>query len=305
MNPAYHRWVELRQLRYLVAIADHENLGRAARSLYLTQPALSYALKGLESRLGVRLFDRHPAGVAPTPAGVEVVRQARRVLSEADRLTGIADRYRQPVGELRIGFEASGAGDLAARVYAEHGRREPGTRLALKRYDWGGEAAALRAGEVDVAFVWQPADLTGLAYRLVACRPRVVGMAAGHRLAESDVLSLSDVANEPLMWTRQAPREWVDWWAVNPRPDGSAPVWGATNDNVEEMLDMVAAGSGICFAPEDLARYYDRPGLEWRPLSDADPLHIVVAWRVGETRDSVSRFTALPSLGGAVVCRHD
>ncbi|MFJ1550974.1 hypothetical protein [Streptomyces sp. NPDC088246] len=67
--------------------------------------------------------------------------------------------------------------------------------------------------------------------------------------------------DEPLMWTEQAPREWVGWWAVNPRPDGSSPKWGPTNDNVEEMPEQVAEGSATCFAPLSTARYYARPYL--------------------------------------------
>lgn len=66
-------------------------------------------------------------------------------------------------------------------------------------------------------------------------------------------------------------------WAVNPRPDGSSPHWGPTNDNVEEMLEQVAEGSAICFAPSGMAQYYARPDLSWVPLTDAEPLRTVLA----------------------------
>ncbi|MFE5096822.1 hypothetical protein ACFRCI_42575 [Streptomyces sp. NPDC056638] len=81
----------------------------------------------------------------------------------------------------------------------------------------------------------------------------------------------------PLIWTEQAPREWMDWRAVNPRPDGSSPKWGPTNDNVEEMLEQVAEGSAICFAPLSTARYYARPDLSWVPLTEVEPLRTVLA----------------------------
>jgi DNA-binding transcriptional LysR family regulator len=83
------------------------------------------------------------------------------------------------------------------------------------------------------------------------------------------------------MWTDKAPREWVDWWAVNPRPDGSEPLWGPQNDNVEEMLEQVAAGAAVCFAPASMAAYYARPDLAWVPLADAEPLRVALAWRPG------------------------
>ncbi|MGW7521612.1 LysR substrate-binding domain-containing protein [Streptomyces sp. NPDC054796] len=79
------------------------------------------------------------------------------------------------------------------------------------------------------------------------------------------------------MWTRKAPRAWVDWWAVNPRPDGSEPVWGPSNDNVEEMLEHVATGAGVCLATESMAAYYSHPDLVWRPVKDVEPLVIAVA----------------------------
>ncbi|WP_433473183.1 LysR family transcriptional regulator [Spirillospora sp. CA-142024] len=274
--------MELRQLRYLIAIADEGNLGRAAATLYVSQPALSYALKNLEAELGVRLFDRHAGGVAPTPAGRDVIAEARRTVRQADRVAAVAERHRRgQTGVLRVGFEASGAGELTTRARAEFARTHPGVRVEPKRYDWGGEAAALHAGQVDVAFVWLPADLTGLHSEIVHTEPRVVGLPTDHPLATAAGVSIMDVKDEPLMWTERAPRAWVDWWAVNPRPDGSEPRWGPTNDNVEEMLEQVAEGTAICFAPSSMALYYTRPGLAWVPLTDVEPLRVALAWHGG------------------------
>jgi DNA-binding transcriptional LysR family regulator len=286
--------MELRQLRYLVAIDDAGHVGRAAGALYVSQPALSYALRNLEAELGVQLFDRHAKGVTATDAGREVIREARATVLAADRVSAAADRYRRGLaGLLRVGFEASGAGQLTTRSRAEFARRYPGVRVEPKRFDWGQEAAALRDGNVDVAFVWLPNDLTGLRSEVVHTEPRVVGVPAGHRLAERASVSVLEVRDEPLMWTRHAPRQWVDWWAVNPRPDGSEPRWGPTNDNVEEMLEQVAAGAAVCFAPESMASYYARPDLVWIPLTDVPPLRVALAWPEGSASPVVRGFTAV------------
>lgn len=271
--------MELRQLRYLVEIADEGNLGRAARRLYVSQPALSYALKELETELGVRLFDRHAGGVRATAAGRDVVEEARKTLLQADQVLAAAQRHvRAAVGVLRVGFEASGAGELTTRSRAEFSRRHPAVRVEPKRFEWGQEADALRDGRADVAFVWLPNDLTGLSSEIVHTEPRVAGLPSAHRLAGREGLSVLEVNDEPLMWTERAPREWVDWWAVNPRPDGSTPRWGPKNDNVEEMLEQVAEGAAVCFAPSSMARYYARPDIVWIPLTDVDPLRVALAW---------------------------
>ncbi|MEV5747867.1 LysR family transcriptional regulator [Actinoallomurus sp. NPDC052308] len=286
--------MELRQLRYLVAIDDEGNLGRAAERLYVSQPALSYALKNLEAEFGVRLFDRHAGGVTATAAGRDILAEVRLTLQQADRVTAAAERHRRSAtGVLRVGFEASGAGELTTRARAEFARRHPGVRVEPKRFDWGEEAAALRDGRVDVAFVWLPADLTGMHSKVVHTEQRVVGLPAGHPLAERTALSILDVKDEPLMWTERAPRAWVDWWAVNPRPDGSAPRWGPTNDNVEEMLEQVAEGAAICFAPVSMARYYARPDLVWVPLTDVEPLRVALAWPTGTDNALVDGFVGV------------
>ncbi|MEU7751723.1 LysR family transcriptional regulator [Micromonospora sp. NPDC049101] len=271
--------MELRQLRYLVAIDEAGNLGRAAQGLYVSQPALSYALRKLEAEIGVQLFDRHAGGVTPTAAGRDVVAEARRTLRQVDRITAVAQRHRRgQTGVLRVGFEASGAGELTTRSRAEFARRYPGVRVEPRRFDWGEEATALRDGRVDVAFVWLPNDLTGMRVEVVQTEQRLLAVAREHPLAGRDSVSILETNDEPLVWTERAPREWVDWWAVNPRPDGSSPRWGPTSNNVEEMLEQVAEGTAICFAPESMASYYARPDLAWVPLIDVEPLRIALAW---------------------------
>ncbi|MGI5522177.1 LysR family transcriptional regulator [Micromonospora sp. CA-259024] len=271
--------MELRQLRYLVAIDEAGNLGRAAQRLYVSQPALSYALRNLEAEFGVRLFDRHAGGVTPTAAGRDVITEARRTLRQVDRITAAAQRHRRgQTGVLRVGFEASGAGELTTRSRAEFARRYPGVRVEPRRFDWGEEAAALRDGRADVAFVWLPNDLTGMRVEVVQTEQRLLVVARDHPLAGRDSVSILETNDEPLVWTERAPREWVDWWAVHPRPDGSSPRWGPTSNNVEEMLEQVAEGTAICFAPASMASYYARPDLAWVPLIDVEPLRIALAW---------------------------
>ncbi|GIH18517.1 LysR family transcriptional regulator [Rugosimonospora africana] len=283
--------MELRQLRYLVAIDEAGNLGRAAQGLFVSQPALSYALRNLEAELGVRLFDRHAGGVTATAAGRDVLAEARRTLRQVDRVTAAADRHRRgQTGVLRVGFEASGAGELTTRSRAEFARRYPGVRVEPKRIDWGEETAALRDGLVDVAFVWLPADLTGMHAEVVHTEGRVVGLPRRHPLASRDGISILETNDEPLLWTERAPRAWVDWWAVNPRPDGTSPRWGPTNDNVEEMLEQVAEGAAICFGPQSMARYYARPDLSWVPLTDVEPLRVALAWPDGTDAPLVRGF---------------
>jgi DNA-binding transcriptional LysR family regulator len=294
IKSAYDRRVELRQLRYLVAIDDAGHVGRAAEALYVSQPALSYALRNLEAELGIQLFGRHARGVTPTEAGREVIAEARATVTAADRVTAVAERYRRGMaGLLRVGFEATGAGSLTTRSRAEFARRYPGVRVEPKRFDWGQEAAGLRDGSVDVAFVWLPNDLTGLHSEIVHTESRVVALPTGHRLAAHAGVSVLQVRDEPLMWTERAPRQWVDWWAVNPRPDGSSPRWGPTNDNVEEMLEQVAAGAAVCFAPASMASYYARPDLAWVPLTDVPPLRVALAWPQGEGSALVRGFAAV------------
>ncbi len=217
--------------------------------------------------------------MALTPAGAVLLEDAREVLRRADAALDRARAAgRGEAGTLRLGFTSTGAGELGTRAQARFLARHPGARIQPRVFAWGGEADALRRGSCDVAFLWLPNATTGLHVEQVAVERRFAGLPAGHPLAARAELSVLDLNPEPLMWTRRAPRSWVDWWAVNPRPDGSEPRWGPENENVEEMLEQVAAGTGVCIGPASMAARHARPDLTWIPLADAEPLRIALAW---------------------------
>ena len=285
--------VGTRTLRYFVAVAEELSFTRAAERLFVSQPAISRAIRHLENDLRAPLFTRDPE-VRLTSVGLSVLDSARKLIAdwEAIHSTARATADRE-ARVLRLGFVATGAGRLTARARTVFAERCPGATVEAKRFDWGGEATALRKGLVDVAFIWQPADLTGISARVVAKERRMVGLATTHRLAHRPSVVLADLRGEPIPWARQASKEWIDWWGVFPRPDGSEPVWGPANDNVEELLEQVAADQGVCIVPSSIAEYYVRPDVVWRPLLDAEPLRIAIGWPAVNANPAVLEFASV------------
>ncbi|MFD0659535.1 LysR family transcriptional regulator [Thermocatellispora tengchongensis] len=271
--------MDTRALKYFIAVAEELSFSRAAARLYVSQPSLSRQIQRLENDLRTPLFQRTsrdvrltPAGQALLPAAKDLIEQWTDAFRQARVTAAAHDRV------LRIGFQATGAGKLGTRARALFEERHPGVSVEPRSFDWAGEVAALREGLVDVAYVWLPADTRGLTCTVIATEPRVLGLHSGHPLASRKSLTIMEIADVPLVWTRKAPRFWVDWWAVNPRPDGSEPRWGPENDNPEEQLEHVAAGVAGAIAPRSMAWYYARPDITWVPLTDVEPLRIALAW---------------------------
>jgi len=283
-----------RNIESFVAVADELSFTRAGERLRISQSAISRQVQRLENDLGVHLFVRNSRDVQLTFAGMAFLEPARKLLAaweSAQRAARAAAAQHTRV--LRVGYQATGAGQLTTLSRSLFAARFPGVTVEPKCLEWAGEVEALRQGVVDVAFIWLPADLVGLVTEEVCREPRVVGMAAGHRLAGRQQVVLADLRGEPMPFARRAPREWINWWAVSPRPDGSEPVFGPPNDNVEELLEYVAAGPGICIVPQSIAEYYPRPGLVWLPLADADPLRIAIGWPRASRNPLVTEFAAV------------
>ncbi len=269
--------VDTRLLQYFIAVAEELNFTRASERLYISQPALSKQIRLLEKELQVLLFVRTKQDVRLTAAGHSLLAGARILVEDWSALQrDVRSVAANSSNIFRIGFEASGAGLIMTKARNLFAELHPGIKIEPKRFDWGGEVAALREGLVDVAFIWLPAEIEGIRTELITTESRMAGLCLTHRLTALSSISVLDLNQEPIMWTRRAPKIWVDWWAVNPRPDGSEPIWGPENDNVEEMLEQVASGNAICIVPASMAVYYARPDIVWLPIRDIEPLKIAI-----------------------------
>lgn len=272
--------VGTRSLRYFIAVAEELSFTRAAQRLLVTQPAISRQIRHLEDELEAALFTRDNREVKLTAAGSALLESARQLISdwEVAKQTARAAAARQ-ARVLRVGHQTGIVSQLSATAANALTEQYPGVTVQRRRYDWAGEIAALHEGLVDIAFIWLPADLTGLHAEVVLEEPRMVGMASDHQLASRSAITVADLRDEPLPWPRRAPRIQLNWWAIVPRPDGSEPVWGPATDNISELIEHVAVGPGVCIMPASMAEYHARTDLAWRPLIDADPLRIALAWR--------------------------
>lgn len=288
--------VRTQTLRYFLGVAEEMSFSTAAHRLGISQPAVSRQIRLLEEQIGVPLFERNTRDVRLTAAGGALLEPARQTLAmweSAARLarTAAADAG----GVLRVGYEATGIGALAPAVRASFTERFPEVGLTFQQYWWGGEVAALHEGHIDVAFIWLPADTTGLFIEVVAQEDLVVGVASTHRLARRPALTPQDVYGEPMSRARSAPRDWVEWWALMPRSDGSEPRWGPPSDNMEELLEWVASGAGVCVMPQSAGQFYQRSDLVWIPLTAVAPLRVALGWPVDNHHGLAREFASLAS----------
>lgn len=280
--------IHTRLLQYFIAVAEELNFTRASERLYISQPALSKQIQLMERELQVPLFDRTRQDVKLTPAGRALLPQARSLVEQWNSIQrDIRLIAATNAKTLRIGFEASGAGTVMTQARAMFAQSHPEIKVEPKRFDWGGEVAALREGLIDIAVIWLPAAVDGIQMEMISLEQRVAGLSLSHRLVGTPSVSILDLKDDPILWTRKADKIWVDWWAVNPRPDGSEPIWGPENDNVEEMLEQVASGHAICIAPVSMAIYYARPDIHWLPIRDIEPLKIAVGWIESSCRSPI------------------
>lgn len=189
--------LELRVLRYVVAVADEGGFQRAACRLHLAQPALSRQIRDLERMLEVRLFERRPTRL--TPPGEIFVESARKLLADAD---GMVELVRQAAGvrAIRLGYTAAAAFDTLPKLLSAVGRRNPDLRIDA-REGWPADLGeSLRAGRLDLvlSFGIGGGPASGILRMVVRSEPLVVVVAASHRLAMRRDVRLRDLSGETL-----------------------------------------------------------------------------------------------------------
>lgn len=279
----------LTELRYIVMLARERHFGHAAEKCHVSQPTLSVALKKVEQRHGIILFERSSAEVRLTPIGQQVALQAERVLEEVARLKEIATQGKDPlVGSLRLGVIYTIAPYLLPRLIPALHARAPRMPLYLQENFTVSLAEQLRRGDLDVIVVALPFSEPGIVSRPVYDEPFRVALPAGHLLAEQSSIAPDQIAAENLLLLGNGNcfRDQV----VQSCPHLSAP-GGADGviegSSLETVRHMVASGAGMSVVPASAAESWPQNSalLQLRPFSDPAPFRrVVIAWRASFPR---------------------
>ncbi|WP_416564660.1 LysR family transcriptional regulator [Nocardia testacea] len=265
------------QLRLLLTLAEELHFGRAARRLYLTQPALSQQIRALEDRLRVRVFQRTSRHVELTEAGRELLPYARRVVTAADDLRRAAYHLTTGDDTLRIGVcESFGSLPEIRAVLDAFADPRPQVRV-LDTFT--AQLTALERGEIDAAFVHLPVP-AGLHAQPLVVEPRLACLSATDPLAARATLCLADLAEHPVAeMTPSTFPEGRAFWTAAPRPDGArVRLAGSHGRTVESLLSTVALTRAVAFVPATAARLYPRPDLAYIPVTDLSPCTFALVW---------------------------
>jgi LysR family hydrogen peroxide-inducible transcriptional activator len=279
----------LTELRYIVMLARERHFGHAAEKCHVSQPTLSVALKKVELRHGIILFERSSADVRLTPIGEQVAAQAERVLEEFGKLKEIAAQGKDPlVGPLRLGVIYTIAPYLLPRLIPALHARAPRMPMYLQENFTVSLAEQLRRGDLDVIVVALPFLEPGIVSLAVYDEPFRVALPAGHPLAEQAAVDPDQVAAENLLLLGSGNcfRDQV----VEACPHLSAP-GGASHalegSSLETVRHMVASGAGMSVVPASAAESWPQnsPLLQLRPFTDPAPFRrVVIAWRASFPR---------------------
>ncbi|WP_432157424.1 MULTISPECIES: LysR family transcriptional regulator [unclassified Streptomyces] len=259
--------VELRQLRCLVAILDEGGFTDAAALLGVSQAAVSRTLASLERALGASLLRRTSRVVTPTATGLRVAAHARRVLAEVDALVREATSGHT---RLRVGYAWAALGRHTVALQHQWAARHPETELRLVRVNAG--SAGLAEGLCDIAVVRRPLDDRRFDSVIVGLERRLCALAADDPLARRRSVRLADLSGRVLLIDRRTGTTTPDLWPADARP--------ATEEihDVDDWLTVIATGHGVGMTAESTAHQYRRPGIAYRPVRDAEPVAVRLAW---------------------------
>ncbi len=260
--------VDLRHLRAFLAIAQERNITRAAAMLRVSQPALSRTLRQLEDHLGVRLVHRTTHELSLTEAGRSLQVRAAAAAAAVDAALDPAVVAAWP---LRLGHAWSALGDRTTLVLRRWQETYPEIPLQLKRIDE--EMAGLTRGRVDVAVLRHAVRRPGIQTVFLRQEARVVTLAAGHPLAGRTDLALTDLADATIALNTVSGSTTLDLWPAAARPERTLSA-----ANTEDWLAVIAADDAVGVTSCVTADLQTFPGVVYRPLIDAAPIDVHLAW---------------------------
>lgn len=279
--------MNLKDLKYLVALADTGHFGKAAARTFVSQPTLSAQLKKLEEYLGVKLVERQPKNVQLTDVGRQVVVRARRMLEDGDEIVALARNNTDPLaGKLRVGLIPTIGPYLLPRVMPKLRKALPQLHLMLYEYQTESLLKRLRDGEIDTGIMALPGPSDGMDFQELYREAFTVALPIGHPLAEKSAIKVQDLKGQTLLLLEDGHCLRDQALEVCSRIDvKEAEDFRATS--LETLRQMVVAGLGITLLPELAvdAPFGSQRGLAVRQFAKPAPTRTVGAvWRKSSTR---------------------
>lgn len=290
--------IDLRKVRYFVAVAERLHFGQAATALHITQPALSRQIQQLEREIGVELFVRSSREVALTPAGEQFVDFSRQLLALTQTALENVRRTAAGTDVFRVGFMLGMDTEPTLRVFSAG---HPGISVLLERLHWWNHGEAVRSGHIDAGFVRLPIAEEGIEILPLYTEVIHVALPSDHPQAARTAVEIADVAAEPVLRYADAIPAWNAFWCADPRPDGTQAKPGPVVHDMEEIVEYVRTGRGVAFLPDAVCTMFPRPGITYVPVTDLPPGQVALAWPAGRRTPLVRALAnaARQSLGPA------
>lgn len=276
--------VEVRELRYFRAVAEELNFSRAAERLGMAQPPLSRAIRLLERRLGVQLFERTSRHVSLTPAGNVLFTESAKALDAVTAAVRRTRRAAQTAPALVVTAKSGVATDLLRRITERHP-----DAVEIRVSGFGEQAAMLRDGRADVALLGCPGDNAGLDVEVLRTEPRVAALPVGHELARRAALTCADFAGRATPFWPDSSAADRAYWSGQDVTGGPVTPGPVVRDSAQ-LLETVALGHAIALLPASVAEWRSREGVVYRPVVDATPYSLALAWPTGARDERIARF---------------
>jgi LysR family transcriptional regulator, benzoate and cis,cis-muconate-responsive activator of ben and cat genes len=283
--------IELRHLRYFIAVAEELHFGRAAQRLHIAQPGLSQQIQALESQLGVSLLARTRRRVELTAAGRVFLEEGRRALVQLERAENLARRASTgDIGRLTIGGTESATWVVLPELLREFRKRYQNVDLAIREMPSPLQLEALRNGEIDVGFVRPPISTEGVVSRTVLEERLGILLPKGHALAKRAEIPIAALRDEPLVIHPARPSGWADFMVAICRNAGFEPRIAQEASETATAVSFVAAGLGSTIVPVSLKGLV-RPGVVYRPVSNPAPrAQLLLVYRSGVAPPTLTRL---------------
>jgi DNA-binding transcriptional LysR family regulator len=291
--------MELRQLRYFVAVAEELHFRRAAERLHMSQPPLSHQIRLLEEELGCELLTRTRRRVEMTPAGEAFLRDARDVLADLDRAARNARRIHEgQTGLLRVSFAGSALLSLVPRVVQRLGATHPAIDIELRERSTSDQVRALASGATDLGLAPLPVGDPDVDVEVLVRERTVAALPAAHPLARAPHLTLRLLAEYPfVLFPRDQAPGYHDLLMTAVTSAGTPPRVIQRPAETQTIIGLVAAGVGVSLVPASVQQLA-LDGVVYRPVADAPDTELAALSRRGERTGLIAAFLEAAAVTG-------